>query len=44
MRIIKWDYAPEANYYNIQRLPGGLVSNVIPLDLPKVVGACERLH
>jgi len=27
-----------------QQLPVGLVSNVMPLDLPKVVGACERLH
>jgi len=28
----------------LQRLPVGLVSNVEPLDLPKVVGSCERLH
>jgi hypothetical protein len=27
-----------------QRLPGGIVSNVIPLDLLQADGACERLH
>ena len=31
------------NNCEIQRLPGGLVSNVMPLDLPKVDGSCERL-
>ena len=30
--------------FTFQRLPGGLVPDAEPLDLPKVVGACERLQ
>jgi hypothetical protein len=32
------------NYFIEQRIPVGLVPDAEPLDLPKVVGDCERLH